>query len=97
MTTNNTTTRTIRNIVLLDEDSKLPVADSIVHNFGDIVTEDCDQATLMQLMVDHDIKGIIDKHNSVRADRANQTVLERTGKKVMLQPITIKDLSWKIK
>lgn len=91
------TERNLIEIILLDEDKNLPVEKSLVHNFGAIVTENDLQTTIMQLMVDEDIKGILDQHNSVRTDTVNQTVLERTGKKVMLQPVTIKDLSWKSK
>lgn len=91
-----TTERTVMNITLVDEDSKLPVTKAIVHSFGNIITEEDNQTTILQLIVDTDIKTILDKHNEVRSKTVNQTVLERTGKKVMLQPVTIKDLSWKI-
>lgn len=88
--------RNVVDIVLIDQDANLPVEKALVKKFKNVITEDNDQVTLMQLVVDQDIKGIIEKHNEVRKDTINQTVLERTGKEVGLRPITLKDLTWKI-
>lgn len=91
------TTRNIQNIVLVDEDSNLPVDKAMVHDFGNIMTEDDQQTTIIQLMVDNDMREILEQHNKVRTSTVNQTVLEKTGRKVNLRPITIKDLAWKIR
>lgn len=91
------TTRDLMNIALIDEDSNLPVEHSLVASFENVLTEDSAEVTIQQLLVDQDIKTILAKHNKVREGIINKSILNRTGNKVMLEPVTIKNLTWKIK
>lgn len=91
------TERTVMTLVLIDEDQNLPVENSLVHKFEDILTEDSVEVTIQQILVDNDIKGILSKHNRTRVSTIDKSILKRTGNKVYLDPITIKDLSWKVK
>lgn len=91
------TNRTVKTYILMDNDKNLPVEHSLVHTFDNVITEDDDQVTIQQILVDNDIKGILEKHNKKREGVVNQTILERTGSEVVLRPITIKDLDWMTK
>lgn len=91
------TERRLLTVILVDGDINLPVENSLVFKFDDVLTEETDQVTIQQLMVDEDIKTILEAHNKVRVKVVNKTILERTGSKVNLLPVTIKDLCWKIK
>lgn len=91
------TERNLMTIVLVDEDKNLPVEKSLVAKFDDVLTEDDVETTIRQLLVDKDIKEVLSSHNEKRKEIVNKTILERTGNEVKLQPITIKDLTWKVK
>ncbi len=89
-------TRSIVNVILIDEDANLPVEKALVAKYKNIITEDTTTVVIQQIMIDEDVKGAIDKHNKVRTETVNQEVLENTGNEVMLRPVTIKDLTWKV-
>jgi hypothetical protein len=69
----------------------------VVASFKGVVASDNDQVVIQQLLVDEDIKSAITIHNEKRVKLINKGILERTGKKVNLEPITIKNLTWLVK
>jgi hypothetical protein len=90
----NMANRKVVSVKLLDNDSGLDVADSLVYDFGNIVTEDDQATTITQLAVDYNIAEIIDQHNLVRSGIVDKDILKRTGLEVFLQPIKLKNLTW---
>lgn len=92
-----TTQRRVVNVELIDEDSGLDVQHSLVHDFGRVVTEDSDSVTIQELIMNTDVKGILEKHNNTRAKQVDKDILHRTGKKNYLQPVKLKNLRWIIK
>jgi len=92
----NTMRRTI-NINLIDDDKALPVENALVARFKNIVTEESDDVTIQELIMNEDVKGLLDKHNKVRTSIVNQDILERTGNEVKLRGVKLKNLRWEIK
>lgn len=92
MATQNNTARTLMTVVLMDQNPNIPDDKAIVAKFEDVVSRSSEQNTLMQLMIDKDIKGLLEKHNNLRQTIVDRTVLERTGSDVKLAPITLNDL-----
>ena len=88
--------RKVVNVQLIDQDAGLPVEHSLVHDFGAILTEDSHSTTIQQLIVEHPVAQFITEHNAVRAKQVNLDILNRTGNEVFLQPVKLKDLTWKI-
>ena len=85
---------TVQDFYLLDQDSNLPTEQSVVAVFKDVVSSDGDALTIQQLLIDNDIKAKIEVHNSKRKELLNKGILERTGNKVKLEAISIKNLTW---
>jgi hypothetical protein len=85
---------TVQDFYLLDQDSNLPTEQSVVAVFKDVVSSDGDALTIQQLLIDNDIKAKIEAHNSKRKELVNKGILERTGNKVKLEGISIKNLTW---
>lgn len=90
-------TRKVVNVQLIDQDAGLPVEFSLVEDFGSIITEDDQTTIIQQLIVDNDLKALIDLHNAVRVEQVDLDIQKRTGHTVKLQPIKLKDLTWIIK
>lgn len=82
-------------IRLFDDTKGLDVEDSLVGKWS-VITEDNDESTIYQLCVDKDVKSAIEKHNKKRSEIVNQEILEKTGAKVFLQPVKLKNLRWDI-
>lgn len=87
-------------VILMDMDDKLKGQKmNIIGKFEDVVVpygEDS-MTTLLKLAMDGSVKEMLDAHNKQRCSVVNPRTLERTGKKVMLQPVTIEDVVIKIK
>ncbi|AUR92291.1 hypothetical protein NVP1170O_178 [Vibrio phage 1.170.O._10N.261.52.C3] len=87
------TTVTVR---IFDEDESLgsPSTNNLVAMFKDIVVREGEGADkiLLKVAMDGSLKEAIDKHNEARVKLPNKKILERTGKKVMLEEVTIDDL-----
>lgn len=87
-------------VILVDQDDKLKGTDlQIVGKFEDVVVPSGqdEMTTLLKLALNGDVKKMLDVHNEKRCDVVNSQTLERTGKKVYLQPITIEDVKVLIK
>lgn len=73
-------------------DAGLPVEDSLVLEIPSVVTEDNNETTIQQALLDYDVADAINNHNAIRADIVNESILERTGQEVKLRPIQLKNL-----
>jgi hypothetical protein len=85
-------TRRVVNVKFFDEDAGLDVADSLVAFYDNIVTQDSDESTVRELLMNLDVAAKIVAHNEVRAKTVDLEVLRNTGNEVMLRPIKLKDL-----
>lgn len=86
--------RIVVSVKLIDQDKGLDVADSLVFDFGSIVTEDDKATTIHQLIMDYEVGSIVQQHNELRAEVDDLDILRRTGIAVKLRPIKLKDLYW---
>lgn len=94
---NTMNTRRIVTVQLIDQDKGLPVANSVVAVFNNIVTEDTDQVTIQEVLMSENIAGALKSHNEVRQSTTNLDILNRTGNEVKLQPVKLKDLTWVVR
>lgn len=92
----NMTQRKLVTVNLWDDDNALDVEHSLVHSFTNVLTEDDGTTIIQQLIVDQDVKGVIEKHNAKRIKQVNKDIQNRTGKKVNLEPVKLKHLRWEI-
>lgn len=93
----NTITRRIVRIELIDNDRALEPEHSLVALFEDVVTDSDNNTTIQEVMIGCDMKSIIESHNQVRTSQVDLEILKRTGNRVNLQPIKLKDLTWIVK
>jgi len=87
-------------VILMDQDDKLKGTNlNIIGKFEDVVipTGQDEMTTLLKLSLNGDVKKMLDEHNEKRTQVVNNQTLERTGKKVNLQPIVIEDVQILIK
>lgn len=87
-------------VILMDMDDKLKGQKlNIIGKFEDVVVPSSEDSmtTLLKLAMDGSVKEMLDTHNKKRCSVVNPQTLERTGKEVKLQPITIEDVVIKIK
>lgn len=86
----------VRRVVLvriMDNDPSLLVEHSHVFDSGAITTESDDMTTIMQALADYDINAEVARHNQVRGELTDETILRNTGQDVKLRPIKLKDLT----
>ncbi len=88
--------RKVVEVQLFDDAKGLPVQDSLVVKFENVLTEDDNDTTIREVIMNNDIKKVLVAHNMKRAKVINQDILERTGNSVALQPVLLKDLRWKV-
>jgi hypothetical protein len=93
---NMSTQRKVVEVQLFDDAKGLPVQDSLVAKFDNVLTEDDSDTTIREVIMNNDIKRVLAAHNVKRSKVINQDILERTGNSVPLQPILLKDLRWKV-
>jgi hypothetical protein len=91
-----TTQRKVVEVQLFDDAKGLPVQDSLVAKFDNVLTEDDNATTIREVIMNNDLKATLKAHNAKRAKVTNLDILERTGNSVPLQPILLKDLRWKV-
>lgn len=93
----NMANRRVVNVKLIDNDKGLDVSLALVHDFGEVLTEDDNSITIQQLIVDNDLASLIDIHNGKRTAEIDLEILERTGNEVYLRAKKLKDFEWIIK
>lgn len=90
----------VATVILMDQDAHLKGKGlNIIGKFEDVVinaSED-EKMTLLKLAMGGAIEEMLSNHNKKRCEVVNSTTLERTGRKVMLQEITIEDVTVIIK
>lgn len=89
--------RKVVTLELIDDCKGLPVEQSLVATFGNIMTEDDMNTTIQEVIMTKDVAAHIEDHNKERVEVINQEILQRTGQEVKLQPIKLKDLRWNVK
>lgn len=95
------TTPTVATILLIAQDKNAPKSfqNVLVGKFEDVIIpagED-QQMTILKLAMTGEIQAMLNAHNIERVKHINQSVLERTGTEVKLQPISVEDLQIQIK
>ena len=83
----------IATVILLDNDVNVPEDKSLVAKFQDVIYVGNEQTLINELLIEKDIKGLLEKHNDVRKGLVNLATLERNGVDVKLQPIKFGDLT----
>lgn len=86
--------RRVVNVKLLDNDSGLPVENSLVAQFDNIVTEDSNDVVVQEILLNKNIADSIAKHNQKRVEQTDLEILKRTGNDVKLRQVKLKDLTW---
>ena len=91
----NANNRRIVTVQVFDLDPALDVEHSLVHVFDDVVTEEDNATTLTELLHTGKLVEPLAEHNKIRTAQDNKDILSRTGKKVKLEPIKVKNLHFK--
>ena len=91
----NANNRRVLTVQVFDLDPALDVELSLVHVFKDVVTEDTNEVTLTELLHTGQLVEPLADHNKKRVAQDNKDILSRTGKKVKLEPVKVKNLSFK--
>ncbi len=89
--------RKVVNVKLIDNDQGLDIQYALVHDFGEIVTEDDNATTIQELILNNDVADLLAIHNEIRRDQVDLEILQRTGNSVNLRDKKLKDLTWIIK
>jgi hypothetical protein len=88
--------RRIVDIQFVDADKGLDAKESVVLVIKDVATDKSDQATILEAVANGDVLMALADHNKKRAQIMDKDILNRTGKKVMLQPIELSDLDIRV-
>lgn len=93
----NSSRRTV-SVTLLDRDVNLEGKDAIVLELGKQVSEGSTQELIQELIMDpaNKVAEAMKAHNDKRATVVNREVLNRTGNKVKLEPVKMRELHWDI-
>lgn len=75
-------------IFIVDPTDDLPLAQRVLHNGAEQLTDLTDQELFFELP----IKEMLDKHNATRAGTLNKKATDKAGKDVFLEPIRVRDL-----
>lgn len=94
-TMSNANNRRIVTVQVFDLDPALDVEHSLVHVFEGVVTEEDNSTTLTELLHTGQLVEPLAKHNKTRTAQDNKDILSRTGKKVKLEAIKVKNLHFK--
>lgn len=88
----------IVNVFLMDTTAGLKAAERMIGKVENFASDARDNTTmLLELSMEHNLKGMLDDHNKRRKAIINQDILDRVGKTVYLQPIELKDVKIDIK
>lgn len=75
-------------IFIVDPTDDLPLAQRVLHNGAEQLTDLTDQELFFELP----IKELLDKHNATRVGTLNKKATDKAGKDVFLEPIRVRDL-----
>lgn len=98
MSQQNTSRRTV-SVSLIDQDVNLEGKEAIVLELGAQISEGNTQELIQELIMDpaNKVAEALKAHNDKRANVVNREVLNRTGNKVKLEPVKMRDLHWDIR
>lgn len=83
-------------VTLIDNDQSLDLAYSLVFEDEFMTDTTCRETIIQEVLISNDIKGAIVKHNKVRGEQIDQSILKNTGREVKLRPIKLRELTWNI-
>lgn len=95
--TNMSTQRKLVRLTIIDSDSGLKVEHSMVHTSEPFVSEDDNQTTIMQYLSEQPMTEILAKHNNIRKEQVDETILKATGNTVKLREVKLKDLTIEVR
>lgn len=84
------------NLTLIDNHADLKGKDKIVFQQLNFVTEHTNDQTIQTVLLSGDVATALEKHNKLRADTVDKSILRNTGRDVMLEPVEIWDLEWQV-
>jgi hypothetical protein len=84
------------NLTLIDNHADLKGKDKIVFQQLNFVTEHTNDQTIQTVLLSGDVAIALEKHNKLRADTVDKSILRNTGRDVMLEPVEIWDLEWQV-
>jgi hypothetical protein len=93
----NMSKRRIVTVEVIDNDPGLDVDHSVVAVFKDVVTEDSNEVTINELLHTGCLVNLLEEHNKIRGEQVNKDILNRTGAKVFLEPVKLKNLDLIVK
>ncbi|QWY14058.1 hypothetical protein QNH08_gp26 [Aeromonas phage pAh6.2TG] len=83
----------IVNVFLMDKTAGLKANERMIGKIENFASDSNDNTLLLlELSMEHDLKGMLHEHNKRRKTITNQDILNRVGKTVYLQPIELKDV-----
>lgn len=83
----------IVNVFLMDKTAGLKANERMIGKVENFASDSNDNTLLLlELSMEHDLKGMLHDHNKRRKAIINQDILNRVGKTVYLQPIELKDV-----
>ncbi|QTQ06805.1 hypothetical protein QNH09_gp23 [Aeromonas phage PVN03] len=83
----------IVNVFLMDKTAGLKANERMIGKIENFASDSNDNTLLLlELSMEHDLKGMLHEHNKRRKTIINQDILNRVGKTVYLQPIELKDV-----
>lgn len=92
---------TVATVLFLAQDKNAPKAfqNVLVGKFEDVLIPSGEDSsmTVLKLAMTGKVQEMLDTHNKQRVEMINQSVLERTGTEVKLQPLSVEDLQIQIK
>ena len=91
------TQRKLVRLTIIDSDSGLKVEHSMVHTSEPFVSEDDNQTTIMQYLSEQPMTEILAKHNNIRKEQVDETILKATGNTVKLREVKLKDLTIEVR
>lgn len=94
----NTSRRSV-SVTLIDRDVNLEGKDAIVLDLGQQISEGDQNELIQELIMDpaNKVAEALKAHNDNRASVVNREVLNRTGNKVKLEPVKMRDLTWDVR
>tara|TARA_R110002126_G_scaffold104356_3_gene237848 strand:+ start:3015 stop:4082 length:1068 start_codon:yes stop_codon:yes gene_type:complete len=84
-------------VVELFDDSKGILAENSKVFGVDLVTDLTKEQVIHKVLMEEDVAASISLHNDMREGCVNEDILERTGNKVFLKEVRLKDLRWVVR
>ena len=96
MTTNNTGTLRVLNLMLVDNNHNLKVEGKVVFQKLSHMTEHNDERTIQQILMSGEVAESLEAHNIKRVKVVDKDIQRATGRDVKLEEVEIFDLDWQV-